>query len=146
MPADISERYKLIFAEHHYASDFRVKIFTGWCALYAALAAAFVWIYSVSKPVTWVVAVIGIGITLLMWSADIRNRAALRSSKNAGAAIEEAESIPPDQRFFTHLKAVGFIEKLFTHSKTIDCFALGAIVLLVWAAIYLFRNRGVLPV
>lgn len=76
MPADISERYKLIFAEHHYASDFRVKIFTGWCALYAALAAAFVWIYSVSKPVTWVVAVIGIGITLLMWSADIRNRAA----------------------------------------------------------------------
>ena len=28
MPIDITERYKLIIAEYHYASDYRVKLFT----------------------------------------------------------------------------------------------------------------------
>ena len=52
MPIDISERYKLIFEEHHYASDFRVKIFQRWCVIYAALAAAFAWVHSASKAVS----------------------------------------------------------------------------------------------
>lgn len=147
MPIEISERYKLIFDEHHYASDFRIKIFTGWCAIYAALAAAFVWMYSVSKPATWVIALVGVVVTILFWFTDIRNRAALRASKNAGAAIEQAEgaNIPLEQRFFVHLKAEGWVEKLFTHSRAIDAFAIGAILLSASAASCLYSYRGVLP-
>lgn len=147
MPIDVSERYKLIFAEHHYSSDIRIKIFTGWCAMYAALAAAFVWMYSTSKTTTWIIPVVGLAITLLMWSADIRNRSALRASKDAGAAIERAESagIPEEERFFERQKTEGCIEKLLTHSTAINAFALVAIGLLAFAAVYLYCNRGMLP-
>jgi len=55
MTIDIAERYKLILAEHHYASDFRVKIFTGWCAIYAALAAVFAWVHTKSPQLTWII-------------------------------------------------------------------------------------------
>ena len=145
MPMDTSERYKLILAEHHYASDLRIRIFTGWCAIYVALAAAFVWMYSESKAATWVIPLVGVAITLFMWSADIRNRSALRATKNAGAAIEKADDVPGDQRYFMHQKAEGCIERLFTHSTTINAFAVGAIGLFIWAAIYLYYNRGCLP-
>jgi hypothetical protein len=39
MPIEITDRYKLIFEEHHYASDFRVKIIQGWRLFYGAFAA-----------------------------------------------------------------------------------------------------------
>jgi hypothetical protein len=147
MPIEKSAHYKLIFDEHHYASDFRVKIFTGWCAIYAALALAFVWTYSASKSAAWIVVLPGVVITVLMWSADIRNRAALRASKNAGTAIEEdaTTGIPENQRFFSHLKAEGFTEKLFTHSFAIDAFAVGAIAFLILSAFYLYYHHGSLP-
>ncbi len=106
MPIDILERYKLIFAEHHYASDFRVKIVTGWCVMYAGLAAAFVWVHSTSKSLDWIVTAAGVIITVLMWVADHRNRAALRAAKDTGFAIEQDQDadIPTEQRFFARLK------------------------------------------
>jgi hypothetical protein len=125
----------------------RIKIFTGWCALYAALAAAFVWLHSASPKASWIVALAGIAITLLMWSADVRNRSALRASKDAGAAIEatEAAAIPPDQRFFVRQRTEGCIEKLLTHSVALNLFALGALGFFCVAAAYLYSTGGVLP-
>ena len=70
MSIDILERYKLIFAEHHYASDIRVKIVTGWCLMYAGLAAAFTWVHSESKPLAWIITAAGVIITVFMWLAD----------------------------------------------------------------------------
>ena len=77
MPIDFEERYKLVFAEHRYASDFRAKIIQGWFLTYGALAAAFGWIQHESKENSWIVAVIGILVTIVMWVADYRNQSAL---------------------------------------------------------------------
>lgn len=147
MPIDISERYKLIFEEHHYASDFRIKIVTGWAVMYAGLAAAFVWVHSASKSLAWVVTAAAAAITVLMWLADVRNWAALRASKDAGAAIEQHEdaSIPVEQRFFARLKTESFVERFVTHSRAIDVFAIAMVLLLGTATWYLFSHRGVLP-
>lgn len=147
MPIDISERYKLIFEEHHYASDFRIKIVTGWCVMYAGLAAAFVWLHTTSKSVAWVVTAVAAVITALMWLADVRNRAALRASKDAGAAIEQHQdaSIPADQRFFARLKTESLVERFVTHSRAIDVFAIAMVVLLGAATWYLCSHKGVLP-
>ena len=147
MPIDIAERYKLIFAEHHYASDFRVKIFTGWCAMYAALAAGFVWAYSASKPLMWVIALLGFLVTLLMWLADYRNRAALRASKDAGTAIEQHEdaAIPDEQRFFARLNPRSCFEELATHSFAINVFAALMLILFGVATWVLHATKGQLP-
>jgi len=144
---DITERYKLIFEEHHYASDFRIKIFTGWCAMYAGLAAAFVWVHTTSKSLTWIITGAAAVITALMWLADVRNRSALRASKDAGAAIEldTSAGIPEDQRFFACLKTDSLFERLLTHSRAIDTFSIVVLVLLIGATWYLCSHRGVLP-
>lgn len=147
MPIDILERYKLIFAEHHYASDFRVKIFTGWCVMYAALAAAFVWVHSASKSLAWIVTAAGVIITALMWLADLRNRSALRGAKDAGLAIEEDQDagIPTEQRFFARLTTESLVEKIMTHSRAIDVLSITMVVFLGLATWYLYSYKGVLP-
>jgi hypothetical protein len=147
MPIEILERYKLIFEEHHYASDFRVKIFTGWCIMYAGLAAAFVWVHSMSKSLCWVITVAGSLVTALMWLADVRNRSATRASKDAGVAIEKAAEagIPAEQRFFERLETTTRASKLSTHSRAIDLFASLMIILLGVATRYLWLHRGTLP-
>ena len=147
MPIDILERYKLIFAEHHYASDFRVKIVTGWCVMYAGLAAAFVWVHSASKSLDWIVTAAGVIITALMWLADRRNRAALRASKDAGFAIEQDQDadIPTEQRFFARLTAESRDEKIVTHSRAIDVLAIIMIVLFGVTTLCLYSYKGVLP-
>lgn len=147
MPIDITDRYKLIFEEHHYASSIRIKIFTGWCVMYAGLAAALGWLYSSSKPLTWVAPASALPLTAMMWFADIRNRAALRASKDAGVAIEldESAGIPPAQRFFTRLRTVRVIERLLTHSRVIDAFSVAMLVFLLLATWYLYSHRGDLP-
>jgi len=143
MPIDALERYKLIFEEHHYASDFRIKIVTGWAVMYAGLSAAFVWVYSVSKSLTWIITAAAAVITALMWLADVRNRAALRASKDVGAEIEQCkDTVPEHQRFFVRLKT----ESCFlTHSFAIDMFAFVMVLLLGIATCYLFSRNGVLP-
>ncbi len=147
MPIDILERYKLIFAEHHYASDFRVKIVTGWCLMYAGLAAAFVWVHSTSKSLDWIVTAAGVIITVLMWVADHRNRAALRAAKDTGFAIEQDQDadIPTEQRFFARLETESRVEKYVTHSRAIDALSIVMVISLGFATWYLLSYAGVLP-
>jgi hypothetical protein len=122
MPIDITDRYKLIFEEHHYASDFRAKIVQGWCLFYAALAAGFGWTQanSSAKPVTWVLTAFASVITIFMWAVDFRHRKSLGHSKRIGIAIEESReaAIPESERFFASIKP-GWP----THSLIIDVFA-----------------------
>ena len=147
MPIDIGDRYKLIFEEHQYASDFRVKIFRGWCLMYAALAAVFVWVQNTSKSLSWLITAAGIAITILMWVADVRNRSGIRASKDIGEAIERDPQggIKQDQRFFARIQAEGFVERLLTHSRAIDAYSVVVILALLAATIYLFVKKGVLP-
>jgi hypothetical protein len=147
MPIDIAERYKLIFEEHHYASSVRIKIFTGWCVMYAGLAAALGWLYSTSQPLTWVATASAVPLTAMMWFADIRNRSALRASKEAGRAIEldDTAGIPPAQRFFTRLKATTVFERSLTHSRVIDAFSIIMVAFLLLSSWYLYSHGGNLP-
>lgn len=147
MPINITERYKLVFEEHRHASDYRMKIVQGWCWIYAALPAAFAWVYSESKPLSWIVTASGVLVTPLMWLADYRNRSAIHASKDIGAAIEEdtGAGISENQRFFARLRTETRREKMLTHSRAIDVFAALMSVLLLLATIYLALNKGTLP-
>ena len=147
MSIDITERYKLVFEAHHYASSVRIKIFTGWCIMYAALAAALSWLYSTSQPLTWVATASAVPLTAMMWFADIRNRSALRASKDAGMAIEldDTAGIPSPQRFFTRLKATTVFERLLTHSRVIDAFSIIMVAFLLLSTWYLYSHAGSLP-
>jgi len=147
MPIDITERYKLIFEEHHYASDLRVRIFQGWCVIYAAFAAAFVWVHSASKPLSWIITAAATAVTLLMWIADRRNRSGIHASKDIGVEIERDSSagIPAEQRFFHRLAPKNRLERWLTHSRAIDTFSIAMFVLLFAATWYLWSHRGSLP-
>ncbi len=119
MPIDIADRYKLIFEEHHYASDFRAKIVQAWCLFYAAFAAGLGWAQAnaSAKPVSWVLSAFALVITVFMWAVDFRHRKALAHSKRIGRAIEESReaAIPESQRFFASITS-GWL----THSLIID--------------------------
>ncbi len=146
MPIDIGERYKLIIAEHHYAIDLREKIVRGWGIVYAALAAAFVWVQSGAKSASWTVTAVAVAVTLLFWVADVRNRSGISASKDAGAAIESdpEAGIPKNQRFFERVAPQGRLERILTHSRAINTFAVVAIVLLIAATWFLYCRKGIL--
>ena len=141
MAVTVRDLYKEIFQAHRFASEYRLKILTAWGAVYAALAAVFVWAQSNVKRLSWTVTLLGIAVTLLLWSADYRNRPAIHRSKAVGTAIEQdaANAIPETQRFFAGLE-VGM-----SHSTVINIFAIVMLVLLAGATAYLFCTRGELP-
>ncbi len=160
MPIDITERYKLIFSEHQWASGVRLAILRNWLWGYAAFAAAFAWIYTNQKTSDWIVAFLAWIFTVFYWILDIRNRAATRASHDIGAEIEKDLTawIPEGQRFFVRIAVGTFSETLrthslpttlrktlLTHSLAIDLFALVMTVLLFLATLYLSANKGELP-
>jgi 4-hydroxybenzoate polyprenyltransferase len=112
-----------------------------WGAVYAALAAVFVWAQSNVKQLSWSVTLLGIASTLLFWIADLRNRPAIYRTKHVGADIEgdAASGIPNNQRFFAGL------EEGISHSTAINIFAIVMLLLLTVATAYLFCRRGELP-
>jgi hypothetical protein len=140
MPIEITDRYKLIFEEHHYASDFRAKIIQGWCLFYAALAAGLGWTQANTnaKSVSWIFSASAFVITLFMWAADFRHRSALAHSKLIGKAIEEspAANIPENQRFFASI-ASGWL----THSLAIDVLA-GLMLAVLWHSSTSLKTSG----
>ena len=133
------ERYRLIFQEHQFASEYRIKIITGWCSIYAALAAVFVWVHNAVPLLSWLVTTIGIAVTVLMWIADYRHRPAIYWSKEVGANIEKAEQIPDDQQFFSKL------DRGFSHGTAINIFAGVSIFLLLIATACLICSGGRFP-
>ena len=135
----IDERYKQVFEAHRHASDYRLKLLAGWGVVYAAFAAAFVWAQSAAKSVSWIVTALWMGLTALVWIADVRNRPAIHQSKRVGEAIEEATKVPDNQKFFSGL------DKGVSHSTAIDISAIVMLLLLGVATIYLFCSRGELP-
>lgn len=141
MPISITERYKIIFENYRFASEYRIRLLTGWAAIYAALAAAFAWFYQVSRPVTWIIPIAAAGVTILMWIADRRHRPSIGRSKIVGANIEQdgKAGIPPNQRYFTD------IEEGVSHSTMIDILAIVFLIFLITAAFYLICYRGQLP-
>jgi hypothetical protein len=140
MPIEITDRYKLIFEEHHYASDFRAKIIQAWCLFYAALAAGLGWTQASTntKPVSWILTAFAFVITLFMWAADFRHRTALTYSKRIGKAIEESAEagIPEDQRFFASIKS-----RWLTHSLSIDMLT-GLMLRSLWGVSNSLRASG----
>jgi 8-oxo-dGTP pyrophosphatase MutT (NUDIX family) len=141
MPIEPTDMYRLIFEEHHYASDFRAKIISAWLLLYAALAAGLAWAQANpnSKPVSWAFSGLALLVTALMWSADFRHRTALRGSKIIGKTIEEASAsgIPVDQRYFALLA-----DRWFTHTLVIDVVAGLMFSALAYATYILVKYSG----
>jgi len=145
MPINIEERYKLIFQEHHYASDYRLRLLRGWCVMIAALAAAFVWIQQAATRLSWLVSALALVATVLVWLGDRRNRTALQGAKKAGKAIEESADagIPEPERFFPRIQASA-LARYPTHSSLLDVFFTLLSGLLILATIYLFVKSGAL--
>ena len=135
MPVPIEVRYKQAFVQLRFASALSFRIFAGWGAVYAALAALFAWMQSstMMNSFTWAVPLLGLGATLLFWLGDIRNRPGINAAKSVGAAIEAdpASEIPELQRYFSRLN------QGVRHGVTINAFAIVMLVLLGIATVSL---------
>ncbi len=141
MSVNIEDLYRHMYEEHRFASEIRLKIIAGWFAIYVALSVAFGWAIQHYPKYTWFISIAAAITTLIMWLADIRNRAAIRSPKVIGDAIENdpRAGIPESQRFFASL------EKGFSHSRLIDYLSIILLILLIYASWYLWYNSGVIP-
>ena len=102
MPVPIEDRYKVAFEHHRFVSEYRLSILKIWGALYVALSYLFVWTQLNVEWASWVVAVVAMIITVLMWLADWRHRPAIAVLKKMGKAIEQDQNakIPQDQYYF----------------------------------------------
>jgi hypothetical protein len=141
MAISVEELYKHAFEEHRFASEIRFKILAACRTSYTALAAVFLWCQTSAKRLSWLVPLVGSGLTVLFWLGDIRNRRALGRSKAIGCTIEEAASsgIPRDLRFF------GELDSRFRHGQIIDGFAIAMVILLSLVAACLFMTKGTVP-
>lgn len=130
---DVKVLYDQAFASLRHASDIRVKIVGAWLAMYSAFSGAFVWILVNAKQYLWVVAVAGALMTIAMWFAEHRNRAALGRAKVIGEHIENdpASGIPQERRFFAGL------DEGVRHGILINWFGGISLVLLVAGAVML---------
>lgn len=135
MPVPIHDRYKQVYVQLRFTSGLSFKIFAGWGATYAVLAAAFAWMQSTPgmSELTWAVAILGFGATILFWLGDVRNRPGINLAKSVGAAIEaDPESgIPETQRYFSRLN------QGVRHGVTINAFAIVMLVLFAIATVKL---------
>jgi hypothetical protein len=146
-----SDLYKLILEEHRFASEFRLKLFTGWMLVYAALAVGFAWLHTASQPLSYLAAVFAFVMTALMWGADRRHREGLYAFKKVGSNIERDldNGLKEGQQFFCELesttergKSVGRSSR---HGTLIDYFAVAALIFFAVACGYLFAIGGKLP-
>src|SRR4051812_23212739 len=99
-------------------SDSRMKFLGAWLAIYSSLSVAFVWVLDNAKEYKWLVVVAAAIVTLTMWFADQRSRAAMALAREVGQAIEEDahSGIPEKFRYFSRLAKVGGP----SHSSIID--------------------------
>lgn len=132
----LQQRYDQIFEEHRFASSFRLKILAAWGTVYAALAAVFVWTFVAATTIDWIVPGLGVGMTILFWIGDRRNRPAIRRSKDVGEAIERELELADPQQFFSKL------DEGMSHSTAIDIFAMVMIIMLSVATGYLLGTGG----
>jgi len=147
---DLVEHYKLAIAQHNEATQLRVKIIQGWLLSYAALGAAFAWAQSVSPPISWTIPFAGIGVTLWMWSADIRNRDGFNDWRRIGASIEREAQLPEAQCYFVAMENRGVDQRpprvvsAITHGQIIDYSARIIITALAFATFWLAGGQGAL--
>lgn len=134
---DINERYRQIFEEHRFASEYRLKLLTSWGAVYVALAAVFAWMYKVSRPADWIVPLLGIFVTFLFWAGDARHKHAIGRSKSVGERLEKR--LHDEEKFFRDLNYN------ISHTFVINVFAILMLILLILAVIWLVSNSGEMP-
>lgn len=141
MPISTEELYKHMFEEHRFASEYRLKILASWGVVYAAFAAAFVWVHREALSLSWVVTLLAGAFTVIFWVGDRRHRPAVKRPKIIGTIIENdpLSGIPEGRGFFST------VEKGVPHSTVIDLFAGVMLVLLVFATGYLICRHGSLP-
>jgi len=120
--------YQLVFAEHHFASEWRMKTVQGWAFAMAALVAVFVWTRSEAVSSSWLAPALGGAVTAFMWLSDLRHRSCLGASKGVGAEIESGLGLTPKQSFFQRIEG-----SPVTHSNVIDVFSILIISFLAWA-------------
>ncbi len=132
MPIVIKDVYEQAFQAQRHASDFRAKIIGGWAAMYTAFAGAFVWVQVNEKALVWFVLCAAVAMTLMMWGADHRNRAAIKRAKEIGEALENdpAAGIPEQWRFFNAL------DQGIPHGVIIDIFAIASLAILAVATLF----------
>ncbi len=133
MTIEATVLYEQAFGSLRHASDIRVKIVGAWLAIYSAFAAAFVWVLINAKQYLWVIALAAALMTIVMWFADYRNRAAIRQAKSIGEHIEKdpPSGIPESRRFFSKLN------EGVRHGLLIDAFGGVSLVLFVAGAVVL---------
>ena len=135
------DRYREIFAAHKHASDYRANLVKVWVLMLVALAPFFAWLYKEMelRPLTFIVPIIALCVTLVMWSIDCRHRPAIRRAKDAGRAIE-IPGIPKAQRFFEDLGGG------VPHGVMIDRVSKALILIFAILALYLWISGGELLV
>jgi len=111
--------YNEIGINYRYFLDWRHKLLAGYLVSVAGLAVGFSWSLTNSdtKPISWIILILGFVVSLVFWGLDYRNRDLYHICQRAGAKMEDIENIKDGQGIYTALE--GSNSKI-SHSRVLD--------------------------
>lgn len=117
---DKKDIYSEIGTNYRYFLDWRHKLLAGYLVTVAGLAIGFSWALTNIdiKPISWIILLLGIFVSLVFWGLDYRNRDLYHICQRAGARIELNEKIDDGQGIYTSLEES---KSKISHSRVLDC-------------------------
>jgi hypothetical protein len=116
---DKKDFYSEIGTNYRYFLDWRHKLLAGYLVTVAGLAIAFSWALTNNtiKPLSWIILLLGLIITLVFWGLEFRNRDLYHVCQKAGSQIEQKEGIDNGQGIYT---ALDNSRNRISHSMVLD--------------------------
>ena len=111
--------YNEIGTNYRYFLDWRHKVLAGYLVSVAGLAVGFSWSLTNSdtKPISWIILILGFVVSLIFWGLDYRNRDLYHVCQRAGAKMEDIENIKDGQGIYTALEES---KSKISHSRVLD--------------------------
>jgi hypothetical protein len=116
---DRKDFYNEVGTNYRYFLDWRHKLLAGYLVTVAGLAIAFSWALTNNTitPLSWMILLLGLIITLVFWGLEFRNRDLYHVCQKAGSQIEQKEGIDNGQGIYT---ALDNSRNRISHSMVLD--------------------------
>ncbi len=111
--------YNEIGTNYRYFLDWRHKLLAGYLVSVAGLAVGFSWSLTNNdtKPISWIILILGFIVSLVFWGLDYRNRDLYHICQRAGAKMEEIENFKDGQGIYSALEES---RSKVSHSRVLD--------------------------
>ena len=142
-PDDLRTLYTENNIQFRFFLTWRQLLIAGYFAIFGAICAGLVWMLNNLPVLTFVAALLGVGVSVLFCLFDSRNRELYRVASKAGLEIEQQIGDPNLGYFYRYGKAEKCKTWGIRHERLLKVLYLGGAVLFFAAAVLCFLNKTI---